>query len=799
MNALGLGLVFTAKDMAGGVVRSLESKIISLEGKTSQAAKSFKAGMTTFATGATLIGIGAGGLAALAPATREAGELGLAIAQVATEADLAVFPQARMKEITEALGQTFGQMPVDEAKALYKAVALGAGNAEKATSIMTAANRLAVAGVSDLATTMDALGGTLNAFGMDFSHADEVSDAFFTAMKNGNTTVQELASSVGRVNATAHAMGIGVQEVLGSVAVMTNKGVQASEAVSGLREALSNINHPSKQAKEEAARLGIQFDAASMRAKGLGGFLGMITHNGKFSADTMSRLFTSVEGATAMMQLAENQGAAFTTIMDEMGKSAGATARGFDIINATGAQMSARIEASKKVALGLIGEGLAPITKVVKRIQLGFLEAFNAIPKPIVRVLAMLFYGISTLLIVVGTVLAAKAAIALFSIALTFLGIVLVPILILAAKVAAAIGMVIAIIGFAREVIIRDVGGIGTFLTKMFDRVRLFFDALGQAFSQGGFSGPLMDELNKAENSGIKNFVIKLYAYAFRIQKFFDGISEGFGDFFEPLKGPFKDLVDALGDMFVKIAEMLGITNAKAMGHSDTWKLVGAVIGSVLGAIVRFVVTGFGFVVEAIAFGIKFVNTFMESFEAVGQVVAGVLGFIGGILTGNWAFAWESAKGVVAGVAKFIILQIGFVAESIATLIDRVAGMFHVDLGASDMVRRVRADLQAEVAKFEESGSSASSFAQSTKTTLPEIGSSIVGLLANANKSRPAVAQSESQAAMLGQIPFFLQSGPPTEIHSTVVLDGQVIAEAVDRVNERDQNTGFGATSRGRF
>ena len=82
----------------------------------------------------------------------------------------------------------------------------------------------------------------------------------------------------------------------------------------------------------------------------------------------------------------------------------------------------------------------------------------------------------------------------------------------------------------------------------MWERVTLFFRGLKQLFEQGGFSGAVREELNRAENQGLKRFLISIYQIAYRIGQIWQGFKDGFTSTIEEARPVFEDLVEALSD-----------------------------------------------------------------------------------------------------------------------------------------------------------------------------------------------------------------------------------------------------------
>jgi TP901 family phage tail tape measure protein len=696
MNNFGLGFLFTAKDMASGVMNRITTSFTDLEGGSSKAAKNIAGSFKAFGIGLGIMGAGIAGLAMLEPAIAASMELSKAVALVATEADESRFSQARMRDVSEQLASTFAKMPVDEAGALYKAVALGADDAAKSTAFLTGVNLLAVAGNADLKTSTDALGGAMNAYHMSFDKTTDVSDAFFTAMKRGNTTVQDLASSVGRVTSSAANLGVSIDEVLGAVSVMTNKGVAAAEAVSGLKEAFANVVHPSAEARAEAAKLGIKFTQAELRAKGLQGFLQEITSSSKYTADSMSKLFTSVEGVNAILQVVSNGGKDFAATMDAMKDKSGATQAGFEIMSDTLDFQKAKFEANKKVVLGMIGQALEPFARAGIKAMNSVMEAITRIPKPIIAVAAKIFLAASAFLAVVGALIAAKAAIAIFIIGMKAAGITLGAVLATLLPVIIAMGVLaLAFYGF-REAYERNLGGFRDLVDSVVSKVRLGFEALGQLFSQGGFSGAVREEIDKASNQGLKNFIVDVYVFVKRLQNLWGGLKTGFADGISAAKPAIDAFVLAirrLGEAFGFLGE--GESASKA---SATWKEygdTGARVGKALAKVFEILLV----VVTALVDVSRGVVKNWDLVEATWNNVKVSAGTLGGAIEnllqqlGMMTGGTSSAKNGWTDLGLVISIIVALITEFVAAGIGLVSMVVSIVSGVVGAVRSLLSGL----------------------------------------------------------------------------------------------------------
>ena len=288
---------------------------------TKKAEKSMnKMAKTAGKLGSALKLVGFGGLGiVLLGATKKALDFDKAMTEVSTLIDKSFDPTNRLTTVVRNLSKEFAQSPVDQAKALYQVISAGASSAAQATMTLTAANKLAVGGVTDVATAADGLTSILNAYGLGAEEATRVSDTMFVAMRAGKTTIAELSASVGLLAPIAAATGVSIEEMFGAVAALTKGGLSTSMAMTGLRQALVNVLKPNKQGAAAAKQLGIEFNSTALKAQGLTGFMANLIDKAEGNTDALVALFGSVEGLNAMMALTAKTGAEdFNKILDDM-------------------------------------------------------------------------------------------------------------------------------------------------------------------------------------------------------------------------------------------------------------------------------------------------------------------------------------------------------------------------------------------------------------------------------------------------------------------------------------------------
>lgn len=667
---------------------------------------------------------GVGVIAGLSAAKDAATEFGFEIAKIRTVVDETAFSTADLKTTTMGLASSYGIDAMQQAAGMYETLSAGITDADKATRLLEAANEFAVGGSTGLAGAVDTLTSVVNTYADQGLSAAAASDQMFTAIAAGKTTAEQLSASLGEVMPTAHLAGVSFGELQAAIAALTLQGIKTPQAITGMNAALSNIMKPSADAAKEAKRLGIEFNATALKSKGLSGLLSQLDGNAKVNANTFTELFGSIDGIKVAAVLAADGGKGFKGILEQMEHSAGATGKAFEIMANTTKFQGDRFAALKKNALILIGDGLDPMQVAVLKVANGILENFAKIPAPV-----------RNTMVVVAT------ALGLFGTAFVALG---GPVAFLVAAVIAG--------GFAiKHAIDTNLGGLGDKFHSAVAKGRLVWDSFVQLFSQGGFSGAVRKELNAAENSGIKNFVIGAWVWLNRLKSFFTGVAAGFTAGLNAAQPAF----DAFGFALDRMLLALGITSKNdPIANVAKWEKFGR-IGARVGGAVAGALEG---VVSAMTHAMDFVSGFTSTFEGMGptfdsvrasgaelrdalndilaglglgqisgasmswqkfgavvggvvtgqlqtarDAIAGISGIvkglatvlrgvseiITGVLTGDWSRVWTGMKHVALGAVKAIVSTVGALVLDLAKSIDKMGAMVGKDFGASKGVRKL--------------------------------------------------------------------------------------------------------------
>lgn len=656
MNQLGIGVVLEAKDLFSGVMQRAGRSFIDFEGKTSAAGMAVERNMGRLVTGLGMMGAGMAGLAALSVPLEAAKKYAQGISEITTLTDEASLGFDSVYNAVLDLNATFGGGSEKQIKAYYDGVSAGAANASQAMKLMTASNKLAIAGKTDASTALDGLTSSLNAYGLAFDstteggrkNANRFSDALFTAVKQGKTTVPELAHVIGRVAPTASALGISFEELTASLAAVTTKGLKTEEAATGIKAALAGIIQPTSHATAEASRLGIKFTAAELRSKGWSKFLEQITQNAKFNADSIGKLFTSMEGFNAIQALSANGSAKFNESLAAMKDNTGATNKAFNTMSNTLAFQQQRFQGLKENAMVLIGDVLEPGAKSAVSFANALVQGFLNLPAPIRHVLVKGAAFVATLLTVVGAVSAGVAAFGMLKAGLAAAGVSIGGVVMALAPVLAGLAVVTAAVQIFRFALDRDLGGIGTYFSGIYAKVSLAIEALGQLFTDGGVSGPVKDDLLKAENEGVLNFVKRVFLAVERLKEFGESFTTGWRVAMHEASPAFEQFtasIDGLFNAFYGLWKAVDPEGAKATfaEYSSSGQKMGQIFAKASIAIVR----GATAIVEGLTWIVEKAKELAPLGSAAMSIVDALGGVKGMVTLLEYAIVAMTAKAVV--------------------------------------------------------------------------------------------------------------------------------------------------------
>lgn len=177
-----------------------------------------------------------------------------------------------LKEEALRLGATTSKSAGEVAKGMEDMAAMGF-NVNEIIAAMPGVISAAEASGSDLATTAGIVASALNSFQMEAADANKVADILATTANISAAGIDDMGYALKYAAPIANTLGIGIEEVSAAIGIMTNAGLEGSQAGTSLRQILISLSNPTKAQMELMDDLGISMKDSNGKAKDLAGIV----------------------------------------------------------------------------------------------------------------------------------------------------------------------------------------------------------------------------------------------------------------------------------------------------------------------------------------------------------------------------------------------------------------------------------------------------------------------------------------------------------------------------------------------
>lgn len=534
---------------------------------------------------------------------------------------------AKLGDTALRMSASFGRDTTETLKGFYQTASAGFANAADAATVMDTANKLAVAGITDTFTAVDLLTTVLNGYSIQAQDAAGVSDTLFQAVKFGKTTVGELAAAMGQVVPSAAAAGATIDETAAAMATLTLAGQSTRMSSVAMARAFDFLVKLPPKAASEMEKLGVDLDKLNVRTNGLQNVLLELNKVFGENEEALARIGLPIRAFRALMPLATSMSSKFGEVLAGMGDKAGSADEAFETMSNTLGFQIQRWQAFGQVLKVQLGAAFAPILKLVMDPLMRIMDVLMNLPEPLRRA-AFFFAALGLAIPVVvaalgGFLLAGAVAFVLIS---GLVGI-LVTLLIPMAAVAAAFAPLVAGAGALYLAWRTNFLGIADTVVLMWEKVKLTFRAVKEFIEGGGvISGPLAEELAKAENAKVLKFAGLIYSAFVRIKEAgvaaweavkesLDAVAPVVAELFPSIK-PFVEALVGGGDASTDLERKLPVEKFREFGRT---------VGNVIGAVIRVSVGIADFwKTELQPLASAFMDVFVDAWPVIKTVLQGV-------------------------------------------------------------------------------------------------------------------------------------------------------------------------------
>ncbi|MCI2917792.1 phage tail tape measure protein [Staphylococcus hominis] len=572
---------------------------------------------------------------------------------------------------------------------------------------------------SDLATTASIMASSLNSFNLKANDSSHVADLLATAANDSAADIQYMGEALKYASTPAHALGITLEDTSAAIEVMSNSGLDGSQAGTALRASFIRLAKPTNQSQKAIDKLGISLTNSKGKFVGMPNLIGQFKNSLQGMTKEQKLAYVAqivgTEAASGFLSLIDAGPDKIKKYSDSLKDSNGASKDAADKMkdNLKGSleQLQGAFE-----SLGItIGKAFSPALRKLADVVTALVSKFSSLPTPVI-VITTLFVGlvasIGPLLMLTGLLAHSivgiseamkllndtKSGAKFFSLfnggikgVLPNIGQLLTKIPLIGGLMTTLTGPVgiavaaIAGIGTAfvvaykksetfRNIVNSVIEPVINSFKKMWGVVKTIFEALKKLLS-GNFL-PTLDLLSKIMP---KETATKLTMRLLQIRQLFVDAFNSIFDFVKEIGKKLTDFWAKNGDTVIQALKNIGnffvdffvyLKDLIGPNLRDLGNLVQSIFMNILVPVIKGAMNIILGIMKFVWPFIKVLvvdtwNNIKNIIRAALDVILGIVKIFSGIFTGQWKLVWEGVKQVFKGALVLIwnLIQLWFIGK----------------------------------------------------------------------------------------------------------------------------------------
>ena len=453
-----IGSIFIQNNGADAQIDTTTSKAKTMASTVGSALQT--AGEKISNVGKVLAPVSAAAGAVLAGSVKSASNFTDAMAKVSTLVDTSSVSIENLSKMFMDLSNETGKSATELAEAGYQALSASVP-VEKLGAFTKTATNLAKVGFTDTTTAVDVLTTAINAFGLETEDADSIATKLVKTQNLGKTTVNELASSMGKIIPTAAGMNVNIDNLTAGYVTLTKQGIATAESTTYMNSMLNELGDSGTDVggilKEKTGK---SFQELMDGGASLGDVLAILKGHADETGTNFNELWGSAEAGKAALAIVNSGTDEFNATLETMKENTNEVSEGLEKLDTPSAKVQKSLNRVKNSGIQLgtailhaIAPALDKVSGAVEKATTWFnnldegTKTTIATVLGIVAALAPVLIGLGKFISLVGSVITAistiKTAITGVQGVMAGLGIAVNPIwLIVAAIALLAVGFV---------------------------------------------------------------------------------------------------------------------------------------------------------------------------------------------------------------------------------------------------------------------------------------------------------------------------------------------------------------------
>lgn len=518
LNNMGLGLMFTAQDMASGQMTQLENRFKTLDSQIDKTQKKFNEGMETFRKGFKTFSVGAGILTSIGLTVASASQLQEAMIGVQKTTGMADEEITKLRKRFQGLSQEMPQSATELAKIGEIAGQLGIQGTKNIETFTKTIGMMGTATNLSVDEASESIARLANVLKIPISEAERLGSVINEMSNTSTADARKMVDSMRRMAGAGRTLGLTTDQIAGLSATLTDLGVTTRVGGTAMTQLFTRMT---KDVEKFAENMGMSTEnlKTMINENAIGAVQAMLKHMEGLDKFQRTKFLENVGINSSRMTDALLKMADGADTLEKHLKTANQAWKMGTSLNKEYENALKGIQSQVEILRNIfdvfikrIGFAVMPLATGLVKVFQTFGKVLNMIPQPVLEVITVTATLLGLALTLGGAFLMLKGGLtALMAYmagqgiisAMTF-GAVLWQVLL---PVTAIAGALVAL----RYAWKYNFLGIRDFLTKWWNKISLIFEGLKGLFNPDSY-GMLGEGLrNKLKEAGLLDFVVRIY------------------------------------------------------------------------------------------------------------------------------------------------------------------------------------------------------------------------------------------------------------------------------------------------
>ena len=315
------------------------------------------------------------------------------------------------------LSNKTGISATELAEAGYQALSAGQ-SVDKVGKFVETAGNLAKAGFTSTTTAVDVLTTAMNAYGKNAGSADDIANKLVRTQNLGKTTVDELASSMGKIIPTASSMGVNIDNLTSGYVSLTKQGISTAESTTYMNSMLNELGDSSTNlGKIIKEKTGMSFQDCMKSGMSLGDVLKVTKDYADENGIAYNELWGNAEAGKAGLAILNGGVDEFNNTVGIMSSKTNDVGQALQKLESPSTKAKKAINEARTSGIEFGTSILISLTPAINAVTSGIERLtswFNGLSngtKTTIAVILALIAGLSPVLIVLGKVISSVGTI----------------------------------------------------------------------------------------------------------------------------------------------------------------------------------------------------------------------------------------------------------------------------------------------------------------------------------------------------------------------------------------------------